>query len=60
MKHNAHIHMKNRITELRGYGIYQGPGGEALEELDYYDIRSTVVKAQMQRNLEVKSSPWFP
>lgn len=59
MKHNAHIHKKNWISELRGYGIYHGPGNRNLEDMDYYDIRAMVVKEKMKRDLEVKASPWF-
>lgn len=57
---HRHIHQKNWITELRGYGIQTGKGGEVLEELDYYDLRAMVVIEQMKRDLEPKSTPWFP
>lgn len=56
---NNHIHKKFWIQELLGYGIIAGPNGEALEDMDYYSLRSYLVKAQLQRDLEVKSSPWF-
>ncbi|MFP3356872.1 hypothetical protein R0K17_05865 [Planococcus sp. SIMBA_143] len=54
MKHNAHIHMKNWITELRGYGIHHGPGNQELEDMDYYDIRAMVLIAHYQRDIEIK------
>lgn len=53
------VHQKYWIDELKGYGILEGPNGEALEEMEYYDLRSYLVKAQMQRDLEAKSSQWF-
>lgn len=56
---NNHIHKKFWIQELRGYGINEGPAGERLEDMEYYDLRSYLVKAQLHRDLEVKSSPWF-
>ncbi|MFC4712259.1 hypothetical protein [Planococcus dechangensis] len=56
MKHNAHIHMKNWITELRGYGVNFGPGGQALEEMSYYDIRSLILIEHYRRDIEVKAN----
>lgn len=56
---NNHIHKKFWIQELRGYGINEGPAGERLEDMEYYDLRSYLVKAQLHRDLEVKASPWF-
>lgn len=58
MNHN-HIHMKFWIKELHSYGIYSGPNSERLEDMSYYDLRSYLVKAQLQRDLEVKQSMWF-
>lgn len=54
MKHNAHIHMKNWISELRGYGIHWGPGGQALESMQYYDIRAMILKEHYRRDIESK------
>ncbi|WP_186763820.1 hypothetical protein [Planomicrobium sp. CPCC 101079] len=58
MKHRDR-HREFWIEELKGYGILQGPNGEALADLEYYDLRAYVVKAQLQRDLETKASPWF-
>ena len=56
---NREMHMGFWIEELKGYGVSKGPNGVALENLDYYDLRSMVVREQMQRDLEMKASPWF-
>lgn len=53
------MHMGFWIEELKGYGISNGPKGEPLESLDYYDLRSMLVREKMRQDLEVKASPWF-
>lgn len=58
MKH-SHIHMGFWIEELKSYGIYEGPNGEPLEKMGYYDLRAFLVKTHLQLNIEVKASPWF-
>lgn len=58
MKHQ-HVHTGFWIKELRGYNVHQGPNGEKLEDLGYYDLRALLVKTHLQLNIEVKASPWF-
>lgn len=58
LKHR-HIHMGFWIKELNGYGIYEGPKGESLEKMEYYDLRAFLAKIHLQLNIEVKASPWF-
>lgn len=58
MKHN-HVHMNIWIKELRSYGINAGPNHEPLEDMEYYDLRSYLVKAQLHRDLDKLASPWF-
>lgn len=58
MKHN-HAHKKFWIEELKSFGIIAGPNHEPLEDMEYYDLRAYLVKAQLHRDLSVKSSPWF-
>ncbi|MDE0582214.1 hypothetical protein ON064_04030 [Planococcus sp. A6] len=52
-------HMAFWIKELHDYGVYEGPNGEPLEELEYHDLRAFLSKKKLQRDLHVKSSPWF-
>lgn len=59
MHRHSQKHMDNWIQELRGFGVHQGEDGRALEDLDYYEIRSLVVREQLRNDLEVKASPWF-
>ncbi|EMF46292.1 hypothetical protein B481_2019 [Planococcus halocryophilus Or1] len=54
-----HKHMGFWVEELKGYSIYYGPNGEALEEMDYHDLKAYMVKVHLQRDIEVKASPWF-
>lgn len=58
MKH-SHIHMGFWIDELKGYGIHEGPNGEKLEDMEYYDLRGFLLKTHLRLNIEVKASPWF-
>lgn len=58
MQHRQ-IHRTIWIKELNGYGIQEGPNGEELQDMEYYALRSFLVKAQMQRDLETKASVWF-
>ncbi|MGH2319359.1 hypothetical protein ACRC6Q_16590 [Planococcus sp. SE5232] len=54
-----HKHMEFWVEELKGYGINYGPNGETLGNMDYYDLKAYMVKVHLQRDIEIKASPWF-
>lgn len=41
------------IRELEGYGVNEGPKGEKLEGMGYYEIRNLLVKTQMQQDTDI-------
>lgn len=59
MTRHPHVHKAIWIKELNAFGVYKAPCGKGLESLDYYEIRSLLVKEKMHRDLDVKASPWF-
>lgn len=54
-----HIHTKFWIEELNEFGVETGPNGEALDSMDYYDLRAYLLKQKLRRNLEPLHGPWF-
>ncbi|PSL42155.1 hypothetical protein B0H99_101403 [Planomicrobium soli] len=56
---SEHIHVKFWVEELNEYGIKMGPNGEALDSMDYYDLRAFLLQQKLRRDLEPKASPWF-
>lgn len=51
------------IKELNGYGITEGNNGQPLDQLDYFDIRSLLVIAQMKNDTDINlgkvANGWF-
>lgn len=53
------IHMKYWIEELQGFGVLEGPNGESLDSMDYYDLKAFLLQHKLRRDLEPLASPWF-
>lgn len=54
-----HVHIKFWVKELQEFGVEVGPNGEALDAMDYYDLRAFLLQQKLRRNLEPKPSAWF-